>query len=68
MTKVHELGLAGSLLLGNKDWIFDHAGYRGEYKRDEPRDVKSDWCFAVGSAKINALKQHHRKNTVAIRT
>lgn len=63
----HDLNQVGKLLHGDEEFISADAGYQGAEKRDELSDVSADWLIAKRPGKVNALKQHPRKNKLAIR-
>jgi IS5 family transposase len=47
--------------------VFADSGYRGADKREEFSDQHLDWYIAEQPSKVKKLKEHPRKNKVAIK-
>jgi IS5 family transposase len=62
----HDLNQLGNVLHGQEQLVVADAGYQGAEKREELTWVKADWFIAERPGKVNALKQHPRKNKAII--
>ena len=62
----HDLNQMSNLLHGEELFVSADAGYRGAPQREELAEVDVDWLIAERPGKVKILKQHPRKNKVAI--
>ncbi len=62
----HDLNQPSHVLHGQEQLVVADAGYQGAEKREELTWVKADWFIAERPGKVNALKQHPRKNKAII--
>jgi IS5 family transposase len=62
----HDLNEAHNILHGDEEYVFADSGYRGAEKREEFSGQHLDWYIAEQPSKVKKLKEHPRKNKVAI--
>ena len=63
----HDLNQLENLLHGQEEFVSADAGYQGAEKREALKEVDVDWLIAERPGKVRTLKQHPRRNKVAIR-
>jgi IS5 family transposase len=65
---VHDITETKNLLHGEEAFISAGSGYRGAQKREELKDIKTDWLIAEMPGKVRLLKKTPRINKIPIRT
>ncbi len=62
----HDLNQLGNLLHGKEQFVSADVSYQGAPQREELAGVGVDWLIAERPGKVKTLKQHPRKNKLAI--